>query len=105
MGFPFASAAGVDYGSPQLYTVDADGVRAGLAGWQALALPALIPSFGLYTKTTQGNRKKTAAELDAHLAAFTGVHALIGWSYKWVDDTHWPVLKKWSDALASESPG
>lgn len=100
--FPFASAAGVDYGSPQLYTVDASGVRAGLAGWSAIGLPALIPSFGLYTSDGGKNRKKTAAELDAHLAAFdvAGIGAMIGWSYPWIDDSHWPVLKKVSDRLA-----
>jgi hypothetical protein len=109
-----------DYGSPQLYFMNAKQIERGLTDYDKLGFDEIIPSFGNYrfvkrdtnfkldVRLPDGKRNKKAVsktpyQLDHHIADFDvpgiEVHAMIGWAYNFVNQGQWRVMAEYAERL------
>lgn len=96
----------LDYGSPQLYTVDAEGAKKGMLVWSRLGAP-VIPSFGCYNRLSGRVIKRGPDSLAAHFEDLVGsgipFDAMIGWEWALVRRESWATLQKLSEQLAERA--
>jgi len=93
---------GRTWGSPQLYTVTAAQVDAGLRSWDKHHFGGLVPSV-------PGYGENSGPKLDEHLAKFVDggdeptIDGFLVWSYQQVNGVEWAILKKWAGMLAAKA--